>query len=474
MKKTLVFYTGRAPKGKRTNWVMHEYRTTLDELDGTKPGQGAFVLCRLFKKLDESIEGSNCDNAEPSVSNPTAVQSSPDEMQSELASTELSPELEKQDLNHPTKIETTTPESNSETPAALDYNCNDEDQLTGATNMQEDLQLEEDLKFFIDSPTESNKVFLPLHSHVQAEFEPAYMSYASGNDFSKSDPRGTNESEDLISTFLDSVLNNSDDFSYDDSNYWMQSTDKKNTGPFNDNGSCSGSEPEVGQPLVLETVHELSDSLWFDELDFKFPQERETTLFSNKNVDDDPSSGSVLDEVSTWFNGDEESSKPVINNALDSSNDIGTGIKIKRRQPKDQTQQKISSMQGDATRRIRLRVVKSEDYSCEQEPNNLEPTHMNELHDCDICASVSDGRMLQVMKKSIGPKKKLNNYCWWGKKISFGSSKASSTVRRSPAVLMFRVAIIAVLFALFVVGAWRCLSIDAAARTYQSKRAIHR
>ncbi|XP_052146587.1 NAC domain-containing protein 79-like [Oryza glaberrima] len=49
MKKTLVFYRGRAPKGAKTSWVMHEYR--LQSKFPYKPAKDEWVVCRVFKKL---------------------------------------------------------------------------------------------------------------------------------------------------------------------------------------------------------------------------------------------------------------------------------------------------------------------------------------------------------------------------------------------------------------------------------------
>ncbi|CAH2079893.1 unnamed protein product [Thlaspi arvense] len=52
MKKTLVFYKGRAPKGVKSNWVMHEYRLdgkySIQNLPQTAKNE--WVICRVFQK----------------------------------------------------------------------------------------------------------------------------------------------------------------------------------------------------------------------------------------------------------------------------------------------------------------------------------------------------------------------------------------------------------------------------------------
>ncbi|CAI0434781.1 unnamed protein product [Linum tenue] len=58
MKKTLVFYKGRAPKGEKTKWVMHEYR-----LEGHfsyrhhSTSKEEWVICRIFHKTVEKKSG---------------------------------------------------------------------------------------------------------------------------------------------------------------------------------------------------------------------------------------------------------------------------------------------------------------------------------------------------------------------------------------------------------------------------------
>ncbi|GMI84613.1 Arabidopsis NAC domain containing protein 87 [Hibiscus trionum] len=55
MKKTLVFHKGRAPRGEKTNWVMHEYRLEgkFSYHNFTNGAKDEWVVCRVFHKNSE-------------------------------------------------------------------------------------------------------------------------------------------------------------------------------------------------------------------------------------------------------------------------------------------------------------------------------------------------------------------------------------------------------------------------------------
>ncbi|KAG5250672.1 no apical meristem family protein [Salix suchowensis] len=50
LKKTLVFYRGRAPNGDRTDWVMHEYTMDEEELKRCPNVQDYYALYKVYKK----------------------------------------------------------------------------------------------------------------------------------------------------------------------------------------------------------------------------------------------------------------------------------------------------------------------------------------------------------------------------------------------------------------------------------------
>eukprot|EP00252_Welwitschia_mirabilis_P017918 TRINITY_DN3996_c1_g2_i1.p1 TRINITY_DN3996_c1_g2~~TRINITY_DN3996_c1_g2_i1.p1 ORF type:complete len:314 (+),score=55.54 TRINITY_DN3996_c1_g2_i1:656-1597(+) len=101
MKKTLVFYKGRAPRGEKTNWVMHEYRLegnlSYHQLCGNSKEE--WVVCRIFHKssrkgasellnmrnleMDENYWGSAA-SLPPLLESPTAsnIQSNEDKLNS--------------------------------------------------------------------------------------------------------------------------------------------------------------------------------------------------------------------------------------------------------------------------------------------------------------------------------------------------------------------------------------------------------
>uniref|UniRef100_A0ACD5USW3 Uncharacterized protein n=1 Tax=Avena sativa TaxID=4498 RepID=A0ACD5USW3_AVESA len=54
MRKTLVFYKGRAPNGQKSDWIMHEYR--LETNENGAPHDEGWVVCKVFKKRVATVQ----------------------------------------------------------------------------------------------------------------------------------------------------------------------------------------------------------------------------------------------------------------------------------------------------------------------------------------------------------------------------------------------------------------------------------
>ncbi|KAF3643860.1 NAC domain-containing protein 72 [Capsicum annuum] len=61
IKKALVFYVGKAPKGTKTNWIMHEYRLCEPSRKIGSPRLDDWVLCRIYKKNVAAPKPGSCD-----------------------------------------------------------------------------------------------------------------------------------------------------------------------------------------------------------------------------------------------------------------------------------------------------------------------------------------------------------------------------------------------------------------------------
>ncbi|RDX73208.1 Protein NTM1-like 9 [Mucuna pruriens] len=422
MKKTLVFYTGRAPKGKRTNWVMHEYRPTLKELDGTNPGQNPYVLCRLFKKNDESLEVSHCDEAEQTASTHMAANYSPKETQSDLALVAASPSQVTEDDKHQAPIPAISEEAISNIITPVDYRSEgyDAQNQIAAQAAEEVHPLDYDIYYDPKNELLDGKLFSPVHAHIQPEFH--YQPNV------ESDSRyglqyGTNETN--ISEFLDSIVN-WDQFPYVEPNCQQQNFPSFNV---EDNVLCSGIDAELANMTYMQA------SYVEGAVDRRIPLVTTPEFCSMTGIPIDRGIDEQKSNVGLFVNNSNDHVQPRIYNTVASGD---TGI-IRRHRQLQSEQLSTNSAQGTAQRRIRLlkdadssnTLVKS--GSCAQEELNSKPIiavkKASENPASDESATLTnDVNELQKTPESTG-----------NRRISRQVTKAGSTLGLKDLLLLRRV-----------------------------------
>ncbi|XP_051137722.1 protein NTM1-like 9 [Andrographis paniculata] len=346
MKKTLVFYKGRAPKGERTNWIMHEYRATEPDLSGSAPGKGDYVLCRLFHKADDSLANAKYDEVDPTGSSPSTEKSSPDDVTSDLFQEPVVPAVdvkESEGVKKQSALEPDHPVYMSQMPigsCTSNVSGHSNDNLT----TEVDASLQEIPKF--EDPDPANNFSDTVLSHPTAD-----SGECIGSPFSRDFGYALDESHFQDGTFEPDVsfsellkgFQSFDSFSYLDSTAQLNFSAAKDS-------------------LIPEQINgmEQSPAAFFDGKHIQIYDESDSEMTNsqclNAQVDDSFFDSHLIEDGSTL--------------------PTGTAIKIHSRQPQSRPGSANTANQGTASRRIHLlmeclpnsiRGLKSEDANSPKE-----------------------------------------------------------------------------------------------------------
>ncbi|KAJ4851176.1 hypothetical protein Tsubulata_000465 [Turnera subulata] len=376
MKKTLVFYRGRAPKGERTNWIMHEYRPTQKDLDGTAPGQNAFVLCRLFRKPEEKMDDAlKYDQVDHTGYSNSATRSSPDDTSSELVQETTTPDLHFP--NHPQAIDNWfADKSTNATPNAVvpvdssgnSHITSDVEDLVPEVSAPEAFPLLEGNSHpFVPMTGELDcKVFSPMQSHIETDLG-YYIDSPYTSDFGNDHTGfhcqdGINDHDVSLTEFFDEFFKTIDEGSGQESigqnnlgvGTRMHCSGDMVPGNFciKDNGACNYGISEMAQ-LQMSSF---PGSRGAQEPLFDKDRMGNTRYIDNISLGQHiPSADSGMVSSFGVLNSMEEPTSQ-ISPSDNGSSVSGTGIKIRTRQPRTQPCSTNSVNQGTAARRLRLQT----------------------------------------------------------------------------------------------------------------------
>ncbi|KAL5551454.1 hypothetical protein UlMin_001630 [Ulmus minor] len=406
MKKTLVFYRGRAPKGERTSWIMHEYRPTLKELDGTGPDQDAFVLCRLFHKPEEKPDAPKADVLDQTGLSPTATKFSPDDTSSDLLQEAETSDLQDGDQSEGIK-RWLTDNTDNMTPAAqvpvesCSNSCMASDVEDHGTNetptpLGVHMAMEGNSKLYEPNPSQIDFTAFPHQSSEPVRYVDSPFASDFGNDINGFHFTDGTSVEDLsLTELLDEVLQNNYESSCEDSNSQKNlvvGREANLSGPVQTPMSLPAGSANYGSYSDTDTEmaqhdQEMRASGWYSEqmdakdmLQMPAGYSQATVPFVDRELNPinicDPDNnfagqvpfiaGSAVGSVYLNFNNIAESNPQNYPVNYSGYQDGGTGIKFISRRPQ-QPLSNNSVIQGTAQRRIRLQIDNSHGSTTNEE-----------------------------------------------------------------------------------------------------------